>query len=179
MTVHAFVDESARNGRYLIAAAVADPSNVRRLRQSMCQLLLPGQRELHFYREKPVRRRQLADAIARLPIEVHIYTRTWKGDVEPARQDCIQRLAQDLLVRRAHRLVIDTRNERDLHDQRTLRRVLGPHPVASQLVYEHVDSATESLLWIADAAAWCHGAGRDWRQRIDPITSTVIDLDQR
>lgn len=86
-------------------------------------------------------------------------------------------LAHDLLVRQAHRLAIDTRNERDLHDQRTLRRVLGPHPSASELVYEHVDSATESLLWIADLAAWCYGAGQEWRKRVDPITSAVIDLD--
>jgi hypothetical protein len=43
-------------------------------------------------------------------------------------------------------------------------------------VYEHVDSTSESLLWIADIAAWCFGAGREWRKRIDPIVSTVVDL---
>jgi hypothetical protein len=41
-----------------------------------------------------------------------------------------------------------------------------------------VDSASEPLLWIADIAAWCHGAGREWRRRIDRITAAVIDLDQ-
>lgn len=143
----------------------------------MRQLLLPGQRELHCYREKPARRRVLADAVARLPVEVRIYCRVWNRRPEPARQDCMECLAHDLLVRQAHRLAIDTRNERDLHDQRTLRRVLGPHPSASELVYEHVDSATESLLWIADLAAWCYGAGQEWRKRVDPITSAVIDLD--
>jgi hypothetical protein len=86
------------------------------------------------------------------------------------------RLVQDLLERRAQRLVIDTRNIRDAHDERTLRRALGPLPSASQLVYEHVDSTSESLLWIADIAAWCFGAGREWRKRIDPIVSTVVDL---
>jgi hypothetical protein len=75
--VHAFVDESARNGRYLIAAAIVDPANVRQLRRSMCQLLLPGQRELHFKQKKPARRRFLADAIARFDVEVHIYSHSW------------------------------------------------------------------------------------------------------
>lgn len=177
MTVHAFVDESARNGRYLIAAAIVDPSKVRQLRQSMSRLLLPGQRELHFYREKPVRRRQLADAIARLPVEVHIYARSWTRYDEPVRQQCFARLVADLLHRQAHRLVIDSRSNKDVHDERTLRRLLGPHPSTSELVYEHVDSASESLLWIADIVAWCHGAGRDWRKRVDPITTAVIDLD--
>ena len=31
--------------------------------------------------------------------------------------------------------------------------------------------------WIADIGAWCYGAGREWRKRIDPIVNTVIDLE--
>jgi hypothetical protein len=177
VTVHAFVDESARNGRYLIAAAIVDPAQVSQLRRTMLKFLLPGQRELHFYRERPARRRLLADAIARLPVEVHIYLRSWWRDDEPARQECLARLVRDLLDRQAHRLVIDTRNTQDINDKRTLRRILGPHPSSSLLVYEHVDSTTESLLWIADVVAWCHGAGREWRKRVDPITAAVVDLD--
>src|SRR5690349_20793560 len=120
MTVHAFVDESARNGRYLIAAAIVEPSKVRQLRQTMSQLLLPGQRELHFYREKENRRRQLADTVARLPVEVRLYTRACHRHHEPARQECMARLVEDLLAWQAHRLVIDTRAHRDIHDERTL-----------------------------------------------------------
>lgn len=177
MTVHAFVDESTRADRYLIAVAIVDPAQVRRLRQSMRALLMPGQRELHFKQEKPVRRRQLADEIARLPVEVCVYARSCHRHDEPARQDCVDRLVRDLLARQAHRLVIDSRNEQDIHDERTLRRILGPIPSASQLVYEHVDSTSESLLWIADIAARCFGAGREWRKRIDPILATTVDLD--
>lgn len=153
-----------------------EPSRVRLLRQSMRALLMPGQRELHFKKEKPLRRRCLADAIARLPVEVCVYSRSWHQHDEPARQECMTHLVHDLLARQAHRLVIDTRNIRDAHDERTLRRALGPLPSTSQLVYEHVDSTSESLLWIADVAAWCFGAGREWRKRIDPIVTTVVDL---
>jgi hypothetical protein len=176
VTVHAFVDESARPPHYLIAAAIVEPSRVRLLRQSMRALLMPGQRELHFKKEKPIRRRALADAIARLPVEVCVYSRTCPRLDEPARQACFAQLVDDLLARRAHRLVIDSRNEQDIHDERTLRRLLGSQPSASRLVYEHVDSTNESLLWIADVAAWCFGAGREWRKRIDPIITDVIDL---
>jgi hypothetical protein len=175
--VHAFVDESARNGRYLIAAAIVEPAQVRHLRRTMRQLLLPGQRELHFQREKPIRRRLLADAIACLPVEVRVYSRACHRDDEPARQDCLNRLARDLVERGAHRLVIDSRRSQDINDERTLRRVLGPHPAETRMVYEHVDSTTESLLWIADAVAWCHGAGGDWRLRVKAITAAVVDLD--
>jgi len=177
MTVHAFVDESARPPRYLVTAAIVEPANVRRLRRSMRALLRPGQRELHFYKEKPVHRKHLADTIARLPVEVNVYTRSWHRRDEPARQDCLARLVADLLGRQAHRLVIDSRNDKDIHDERTLRRVLGPHPSGSELVYEHVDSTSESLLWIADVAGWCFGAGAEWRKRIDPVVSRVVDVD--
>jgi len=97
VTVHAFVDESARPPQYLIAAAIVEPSQVRLLR--------------------------------------------------------------------------------DIHDERTLRRLLGSHPSASRLVYEHVDSTSESLLWIADIVGWCFGAGREWRKRIDPIVTAVVDVE--
>lgn len=177
MTVHAFVDESARPPRYLVSAAIVDPAQVRRLRQSMRALLMSGQRELHFKKEKPTRRRQLVNTVARLPVEVWVYARSGHRSDETARQDCMAFLARELLVRNAHRLVIDTRNERDVHDERTLRGVLGPHPSASHLVYEHVDSSFEPLLWIADIAGWCLGAGAEWRKRIDPIVSSVVDLD--
>lgn len=176
VTVHAFVDESARPPQYLIAAAIVEPSRVRLLRQSMRALLMPGQRELHFKKEKPIRRRALADAVARLPVEVCLYSQSWQRHDEPARQACMAQLVSDLLARGAQRLVIDTCNVRDAHDERTLRGALGPLPSESQLVYEHVDSTSESLLWIADIAAWCFGAGREWRKRIDPVVSTVVDL---
>jgi hypothetical protein len=176
VTVHAFVDESARPPQYLIAAAIVEPSRVRLLRQSMRALLMQGQRELHFKKEKPIRRRALADAVARLPVEVCVYSRSCQRFDEPARQACFAQLVNDLLARQAHRLVIDSRCEQDIHDERTLRRLLGSEPSASRLVYEHVDSTSESLLWIADIVAWCYGAGREWRKRIDPIVSTVVDL---
>jgi hypothetical protein len=132
---------------------------------------------LHFKQEKPVRRRTLADAIARLQVEVRVYSHSWCRHEEPVRQQCMAQLVGDLLDLRAHRLVIDSRSNKDVHDKRTLRHLLGPHPSASCLAYEHVDSAAESLLWIADAAAWCYGAGREWRKRIEPIICAVVDLD--
>jgi hypothetical protein len=58
-----------------------------------------------------------------------------------------------------------------------MRRVLGPHPSGSELVYEHVDSTSESLLWIADVVGWCFGAGAEWRKRVDPVVTREVDVD--
>ncbi len=179
MTVHAFVDESRRGSVYTIAVAIAQPANLRQLRRDLRGLLLPGQRELHFNDQKDPRRRVLADAIARMPIEVWIYRRCIERYAEPARQECVDRVVGDLLVSGAHRLVLDTRAQLDAKDEATIRDVILRQPQDhDRFVYEHVDSAYESLLWIADAAAWCFGAGGNWRKRIEPVVTAVVDVDQ-
>lgn len=177
MTVHAFVDESRRSSLYIVAAAIAQPANLRHLRRDLRALLLPGQRELHFNDQKDPRRRALADAMARLPLEVWIYHRTVSRYAEPSRQECIDRISSDLLARGAHRLVLDTRGQLDANDEVTIRTAVIRHPHRTRFVYEHVDSTSEALLWAADAAAWCYGAGGHWRKRIDQIVAGVVDLD--
>jgi hypothetical protein len=176
MTVHAFVDESRRGTQYIVAVAIAEPANLRQLRRELRALLLPGQRELHFKAEQDPRRRILCDAIARLPVEVQIYRHPCTRYGEPARQQCLAQLTRDLLDRGAHRLVLDSRAQLDSKDEVTIRAALSKHPHRTRFVYEHIGSSCEAMLWTADAAAWCFGAGSHWRTRIDQLITTVIDL---
>lgn len=181
MTVHAFVDESCRANLYLVAVAVTDPAELVSLRRTLRNMLLPGAREIHFRKEKDSRRRGLADAIARLPVEVGIYGCACDSANETARQVCLARLTEDLLARSAHRVVLDSRNagdgyDRDAFDRETIRRALGKRPSETQLVYEHMQSTQEELLWIADASAWCWGQGGHWRRRIQPIVNGYVQL---
>jgi hypothetical protein len=177
VTVHAFMDESTRGDSYLLCAAVAEPAQLRGLRKQITGLLLPGQHELHFHNEKDPRRRVLADKIARLSISVIIYrTVTAPRTEERDRQRCLERAVQDLRNLRAHRLIMDTRKDRDRHDKATIRKVLGHHDRSDEFTYHHVASEHEPLVWIADITAWCFGAGGDWRRRITPVVEKVIDL---
>jgi hypothetical protein len=59
MSVHAFIDESGRNGVYIVCVTVVAPADLAPVRKELSALLLPGQRELHFKKEKPRRRRLL------------------------------------------------------------------------------------------------------------------------
>jgi hypothetical protein len=140
-------------------------------------MLLPGQRELHFKREKEPRQRRLVAAMSRLQVDVHIYLLTCERKEEFVRQACVSRLARDLLERGAHRLVLDSRDQLDTKDEATIRAVVAHHPHHTRFVYEHVDSTSEPLVWIADAAAWCFGAGGHWRRQIEPVVAAVVDLD--
>jgi hypothetical protein len=176
MTVHAFVDESRRGSQYIVAVAIAEPANLRYLRRDLRLLLLPGQRELHFKAEQDPRRRTLTDAIARLPVELQIYRHSCTRFGEPARQRCLDQITRDLLNRGAHRLVLDSRSQLDTKDEATIRAAVARHPHRTRFVYEHVGSANESMLWIADAAAWCFGAGGHWKKRIDKIITAVVNV---
>lgn len=132
MSVHAFVDESTRNGCYLLCVTVVDPAQLTPTRMELARLLLPGAREVHFKKEKPPRRRHLADRIAGLSVSAH--------------------------------------------DKATLQRRLGSRPSKTELTYEHLPSTAEPLLWIFDTVAWCHGAGGDWRRRVEPVVAQVVEV---
>jgi hypothetical protein len=119
----------------------------------------------------------LADKIAKLPVAVRIYQTAYTPRTdESARQACLELALAQLLDLGTHRLVIDSRDEQNRHDVMTIQRMLGDHPSRWNFNYEHIDSKMEALCWIADAAAWCFGAGGDWRKRIMPIIDDVIEL---
>jgi hypothetical protein len=176
VSIHAFVDESFREGRYLVTAALVDPGDLRRLRTIMRGLLLPGQRHLSCKLEKAPRRRVLVDQVVAAGVQATVYVAACspKGQ-ELARQACLARLVHDLMAAGALRLVLDSRGERDRLDVRVLQRALAPHPSSSHLVYEHAYSRVEPLIWVADISGWAFGAGGEWRRRIAPAVAKVID----
>ncbi|MFJ6670731.1 hypothetical protein ACIQMJ_06440 [Actinosynnema sp. NPDC091369] len=175
--MHAFVDESRRNDTYYLAAAIVQPRDLKRLRVGLRGLLLPGQRELHFYNEKQARRRLLVSKLVEFGPRVDIYRASCRRGEEPARQECVARLTDDLLDARGHRLVFDSREARDVLDVHTVRSALNKRRSENSLVYEHLDSVDEPLLWLADTAVWCYGAGGDWARRVAPMIGSVIRLD--
>ncbi len=177
MTVHVFVDESRRNDTYYLAAAIVQLKDLARLRQQLRRLLFPGQRELHFQREKPARRRLLLAKVVEFDIRVDIYRSSCRAGEEAARQECLARLTDDMLDIKAGRVVFDSRPGRDKLDVFTIRRALGKWARETGVAYEHLDSTADPLLWLADIAAWCHGAGDDWARRIAPVIGNVIRLD--
>ncbi|GAA0226825.1 hypothetical protein GCM10010492_26370 [Saccharothrix mutabilis subsp. mutabilis] len=177
MTVHAFVDESRRQDTYHLAAAVVHPRQLRQTRSQLRGLLFPGQRELHFKKETLPRKRLIVSTLCALGVEVGVYSASCRLGEERARQECLTRLARDLVGVGAMRLVLDSREGRDFRDRETIGRVLRKVGRDVPLTYEHVASQDEPLLWIADVAAWCHGAGQDWARRIEPVLGEVVGLD--
>lgn len=177
MSVHAFIDESGRSTTYIVCVTVLDPAALAPARRLLSALLLPGQRELHFKKETPVRRRMLADRIADLPASSLLYvTSCAPKTLEQDRQRCLDEAVRDLVALRARRVVIDSREEQNRYDEATIYRALGGKPSETGVTYEHVPSSSTPLLWIPDAVAWCYGAGSHWRRRVEKTIIKVIKL---
>jgi hypothetical protein len=179
VSLHAAVDESYRRDQYLLTAALITPGELRRLRALMRSLLLPGQRELHFQKEKPQRRRQLFDQVLAGAPNVVIYTATCSNrDQETARAACLHQLVVDLAKSGGQRLILDTRHERNHLDNATIRTALRTIPTNDRLSWEHLDSAADPLIWIPDMIGWAWGAGGDWRTRTASVVTAVIDCNR-
>ncbi|MGW6443979.1 hypothetical protein [Lentzea sp. NPDC055074] len=177
MSLHAFVDESRRNNTYLLAVALVPPGRLHTFRKALRCLLMSGQRELHCKKETPSRRKAITSRLVEVQVSVRLYKRSCDQGDEQARQACLRRLVEDLLNAGAHRLVLDSRAQRDQHDLLTIRTSLGRVALSTNLVYEHCRASNEELLWIADFAAWCYGSGGEWRERVMPIVESIVDLD--
>jgi hypothetical protein len=90
--VHAFVDESRRGDTYLVVAALVDPRDLKKLRKLLSGLLFAGQRELHFKKETPQRRRLIISALVDAGAEAHVYLSPCGRADEEARQACLSQL---------------------------------------------------------------------------------------
>ncbi|CAM3450824.1 hypothetical protein KIPE111705_09375 [Kibdelosporangium persicum] len=170
VTVHMFVDESER-GCYLLAAALIPVPQLQKARTLLRGLCLPGERRLHFKMEKDSRRRFIISRLVAAGFHVRVYF--GKGPSEAVRGVLLEQVVADAIDLGVRRLILDSRdpggNARD-------RSRLARTPVREHdLMYEHLPSSSEPGTWIADAVAWCHGAGGDWRRRVDPLVEHVFD----
>lgn len=175
VSLHAFVDESRRNDTYLLAVAVAPPGELARLRKLLMRLRMPNQRELHFKKETPARRRLILSTLVQAVVHVDVYLACCRKGEERARQTCVARLTNDMVKLGVTRLVFDSREVRDDHDLLTIRTALGQSAWGTGLFYEHMHSQNDPMLWIADVVAWCYGAGGDWLRRVQPLVGEIID----
>lgn len=175
MSAHVFLDETKANG-LLVVAAVFEPRHLAPARTSMRALCLPGQSRLHFTKERPGRRGEIAAAICRTGVALDVYDATAIRDEKQARGACLRRIVVDLAAAGAQRLVIEQDDSLLEHDRAVLYAAVRRASVADSLTYEHLPGRSDPLLWIADAAAWCWTHGPTWRDRLGPVLRNVTRL---
>jgi hypothetical protein len=168
----AFVDESVRGRRYLMACVMAEARHLPELRLVMRALAV--HERVHFNNESARRKRLVLSAIAEMPIGVFIaVAQRGHGASEfAARNACLTAVVESVQRRDVPRLVIESRDD-DREDERHLVRVRQSEP---WLVFEHRRASAEPMLWVADAIAWAHGAGANWRLLFEPVIDDVTEL---
>jgi hypothetical protein len=171
-SLYAYVDESLRPGRYLLACVVIEEDDVGVARRQAGKLLLQRQRTVHFQDESDRRRREIIGALAEVSMSATVYScrhRVGRG-AEAARAACLARAVQDLQgMNKAVHLLIESRDTADRFDRATIVAARERAPV---LTFEHLRPTEDPLLWIPDCLAWAVGAGGEWRRRLADRTAT-------
>lgn len=167
-----FVDETKAKG-YTMVAAVVVPHDATELRKEMRALVLKGQRRIHFTRENDSRRRLILSKLVDLGVRAHIVQSAAKQQAD-GREECLMQLVGLAADNNHTRIVFERDASIEQADRRILYREVSSHGLRSTLRYEHEAAHDEPLLWIADAIAWSHAKGGDWRRRIEPMLLATV-----
>ncbi|WP_431916605.1 hypothetical protein [Micromonospora wenchangensis] len=165
MNGHVFVDETKERG-FLVVAVVVLPSNLAAARRTIRSLILPGQRRIHFHKERDDRRRQIIDAIATLSTQAVIFDAKHHSNARAAREACLVELVEHSAKINAARLVLERDDSTFRADQRLLFEQVRRSGMPVTFRYEQLRAHEECLLAVPDALAWCWAKGGRWRNSI-------------
>lgn len=168
-----FVDESKARGYYIAAAATAR-GDVPAIEKTLRGLRHGGRSSIHFNMEGN-RRDLLLREFCKLDVRVTIYVMKGTKD-RIARPLLLQELVTDLVAGRAADVVLERDASVEEADRRIIRARLDQLGALNALTYGHRDRGEQSLLWIADAAAWCHQAGSPWTGKVASIVERVVTI---
>ncbi|MEU2614464.1 hypothetical protein ABZ570_23210 [Micromonospora sp. NPDC007271] len=172
MGPHIFVDETKERGLVLAAVAM-DQHRLVAARQAVARLTLPGQRSIHFCKERDDRRRAILAALRGLDIAVVLYDATDYRDHRIAREVCLRALITDAAKVAAERVVLELDESRRNADVRILNVEMRLAGVAGQMRYDHLRAHEDGLLSLPDALAWSWARGGEWRATIRPMVSEI------
>lgn len=148
------------------------PVDVAALRRDVRSLVLPGQRRIHFTKERDDRKRLILSKLADFGARAHIL-HCESGSDAASREACLRGLVA-LAAEHAHtKIVIERDDSIEQSDRRILFREVRKHGLTGTLIYAHEAPHLEPLLWIADAIAWSYTKGGDWKRRIEPLVASI------
>ena len=170
----AFVDESVRGQRYLMACVLVQAHDMPEMRADVGAMAGTKRSRVHFNAELDSRRRVLLETFAALSMASFVVVcRRRHGVTEfQARTRCLAYIVGALQLSSVDRLVIESRQD-DVDDERTIHRHRQREP---RLVFEHRRGVDEPLLWVADGVAWSVGAGPRWSDLLGTNLSQIIEL---
>src|SRR5437879_5537869 len=123
-TLHGFVDESRRGQTYLLAMALVHVRDLDRTRSALRRMTKPGQRRIHFFKERDCRRREILAELSRLGIRTRVWVCKHNNDTA-ARTACLSAIAGELGCLGVTRFILESCRHQDDNDRRTLASCFG------------------------------------------------------
>ncbi|HEX5496901.1 MAG TPA: hypothetical protein VFX70_20255 [Mycobacteriales bacterium] len=170
---HVFADETKERDYLLVAGAIL-AGDLTAIRSTMRGLVLKGQHRVHMKKESDSRKRSIAAAICDTNVKVTVYNAgRGRRDELDARAACLRALVCDAAAACALMLVLEQDDSLRRWDNQRLVEISREVGCRDTLCYQHRRAATEHLLVIPDAVAWCWAKGGDWRRRIEPVVTAA------
>lgn len=160
--LNAYVDESAHEsaGLCLVGVAVLDKSIESEVNEALQAALPTGAKRLHWNKDGASVRSKVIDIIAEYTHHCRVYLSYFddRKRIDKAREACLMHMYSDMGGKPYGEIILDQRTKHQ--DTRDLVlwtnqcvRLNLPHPPAVR----HDGTATEPLLWLADAVAGAVG----------------------
>ena len=167
---HIYVDET-KHRDYVMVAAVVLGEDLTTARAVVQDLLKPGQHHLHMKDEADGRKETIAKALAGAELRATVYDAGRRHRTQVlARAACLSALVHDLATSDVDTLIVLDQDEPLIHsDRRLLYRAVRDARREATIRYEHRRAATERLLGIPDAFAWCWAKGGRWARHLQPV----------
>jgi hypothetical protein len=159
-----FADESKQNV-YIFGVASLESSRVDPTRRALRELVLPGQRSIHFASESDRRRVQLLKTILSMGHSVSIID-TGEKDNRVGRIQGLEMLTNLAIAQEASLLVIE-KDETSFRTDRQLLKAFAQVDALKPRRFEIKARHEEPLLWIPDSIAWCYQRGGDFRRALN------------
>lgn len=168
-----FIDES-KSKSYVLCSVFVSVDDVPRIRKGLNKLRLKGQSRIHFVSESDQRRRKILSSIRSLPIEVQFFEVKGRPEAE-SRRWCFGELVRMLPKDEFFEIWIETDTNHLLLDKGALSETLSAENKSSQVIFSHVNSRSQILLWIPDALAWVRTRGGNWHKELKGFSFEVFE----
>lgn len=159
-----FVDES-KSKTYIFSLVIVKQNQLQSTRRLLRDLVLPGQRSLHFSKESMSRRGEILKSILAANLELLILETGLKGHKEGRLAGLIglSEIAQNANL---HSLLLERDDSTFNSDQRILRGQFNQVGRSDQKNFDFRYRHEEPILWAADAIAWSYQKGGMFRHRL-------------
>ena len=160
----AFIDESTAK-RYRLCVIAIPRNALGKTKSEIENLRLPGQRYIHMKNESDRRRKQILDAVLRMPSWRGLIAQSSLGrkiDVQ-TRQDLFIIAASQPMWKEIRQLKVESSTD-SARDAVTLKFIRDK--IANGFTFRFCEPSEESGLWIADIVVWAYAKGGAWRSAV-------------